>query len=108
VPADVVLAGVVLADVVLAGVVLAGVVLAGVVLAGVVFAGVVLAGVVLAEVVRCMMASQVCLITMSAECAVCEKMVSPLRETTVILLTLTRPPRPVIPFLPAPLSNSTA
>ena len=97
-----------LTEVVLAGVALAEVVLAGVVLAGVVLAGVVLAGVVLADVVRCMMASQVCLITMSAECDVCEKTVSPLRETRVILLTLTRPPNPVIPFLPAALSNSTA
>jgi len=103
-----VLAEVVLAGVVLAEVELAGVVLAGVVLAGVVLADVGLAEVEFAEVVRCAMASQACLITMSAECDVCEKTVSPLGETRVILLTLTRPPKPVIPFLPADLSNSTA
>src|ERR1700735_1558636 len=62
----------------------------------------------LAEVVLWAMASQVCFTTASAECATCEKTVSPLSETTVTLLTFTRPPKPVSPFLLVPLSNNTA
>ena len=47
------------------------------------------------------------LTTASAECASRAKTVSPLRDNTVTLFTLTSPPKPVSPFFVAPLSNST-